>query len=162
MDPKKGQRYSNEFRRDAVSECAGATTSSGSRESWAYVAEFSTTGVINWTKICLLYAGREVNGDNGCARRNEHVPSKGRFQIHLGICSLCRVRPNLRHLDLLCDSFLIGQSLAEGALVARNGWSDWIGESPLSREAGSAGGTHYSRRGGSLFDELGVSFGRDM
>src|ERR1700693_5092094 len=26
--------------------------------------------------------------------------------------------------DLLYDSFLIGQSLAEGALAARNGWSD--------------------------------------
>jgi len=39
-------------------ECVDATTSSGSRESSAYVAEFFTTGVIDWTRATFLLLER--------------------------------------------------------------------------------------------------------
>ena len=49
MERRKGQRYSNEFRRGAVEHAHGSDNMPESRESSAYVAEHITTGVIDWT-----------------------------------------------------------------------------------------------------------------
>jgi hypothetical protein len=50
---RKGNGTAMSFGDRLLNECAGATTSCGSRESSAYVAGFSTIGGIDWTRPTL-------------------------------------------------------------------------------------------------------------